>query len=145
MKPWSGFFIDRFGTNRSYYWCMVRRKVITRSYTHVGWRDATGDIKIQQIWDFIWVARPVCRSTRCQKGVLLILNQFRQLSAFGCGQTRSPEWVFTIVITPCDELISQCSEEFEEAFFLDIMSSPCKDKRGATWNKSSGSGLENWD
>jgi hypothetical protein len=48
------------------------------SYTHVGWRDSTGNIKIQQIWDIIGVARPVCRSTRCQKGVLL---------TFGCGQT----------------------------------------------------------
>jgi hypothetical protein len=40
---------------------MVRRKVITKSYTHVEWRDATGDINIQQIWDF---TRPVRESEK---------------------------------------------------------------------------------
>jgi hypothetical protein len=46
---------------------------------------------MQQIWDFIGVARPVCRSAHCQKGILLILYKFQQLSTFGCGRTRSPE------------------------------------------------------
>jgi hypothetical protein len=97
---------------------MVRRKVITRSYTHVGWRDATGYINMQQIWDFIGVARPALseRSTFDFESVSTALylwlwsDEILRVRFYSCNPPL------------CNELISQCLEEFKELFFLDIMS-----------------------